>query len=489
VNCSEAGERLGAYADGELPKSMREELEGHLETCDGCRREAGRLTRNVAFLRSRMGLLAAGEPDAGFLAELKPRTKAEVAAAEREISGGGEGHRVRTVVLAVLALAVLGVVGFLVLGGNGEDGPDAPDESPPRADRRPPLGSPSGTSSSTRRPPREVPSTPTEVRPVPVRPARESVLKGLGKRLDGARGTEIPSIVDRASDAMRRPEDVATVRAELDAATEPETIGLLLVVLGAAPEGAANPLLVERLVSGPAPAIRSGAAVGLCRASRSRGVRVTDQIRLSVGTPDEETARTLLAALRSEADEGVRVLLVELLEPAAKRDEEVAKALVEVLRSNPDAPLAAAVLGALRGARSPVVADAIEAWISSGASGEDLARGVELLQTIDAARGARVALDAIPGAGEEAIRARLVNALGERQEPRFVEALVRILREDDSAIVRIRAVELLARLGRETAEPPLREAAEGDASREVRDAAAQALKRLRVGEGEAGEDR
>ena len=70
MNCSEAGARMGAYADEELPRSIRQEVEAHIAECPVCGREAGRLTANLAFMKRTMSRLAAGEDlSTDFLAE------------------------------------------------------------------------------------------------------------------------------------------------------------------------------------------------------------------------------------------------------------------------------------------------------------------------------------------------------------------------------------------------------------------------------------
>jgi hypothetical protein len=497
MNCAEVAERLGTFADEELPKSIRTEVEEHLEGCTTCRREADRLRANYGVMKKAMGTLAAGdELDESFLESLRPRTKAEVAAAEREASGRGESRTIRNLVIAALVLVAAVAAYLTVLAPKDEEPEDGTrredagkrTEEPERRIVRP---APDQRTPPTRRPDRRHPARP--VRPDRT-PRAEDLPVQITRVVRTGRPNRLDQIVEATAARLAQAGEVEKIRGLLAGAATPEVTGTLLVILGTAPDAASvRPLLVNHLRGGSDPKIRAGAALGLCRTGdRNLKVKYLDMFPLSVGAPDPEATTELSSALGTEVDPGVRGTLVELLAPAAAESEDVARSLFAVFRDDPTGPLTPKIVPALANARHAALGAEIQAWIGSGSVPESAVGGaIALLRGIDPAAAVSAALDALGTAREEDTKLQLVGALTGSRDARAPAALEEILRSETSVDLRRRAVEAAATLPREAALRVLGTAADGDADPEIRALAGNLRKGLEkpVRDGEAGDGR
>jgi len=489
MNCSEVSERLCAYADGELPRSFREAIDGHLENCPRCRGEAERLTANLAFMKSAMSTLAAGDADdASFLDILKPKTRAEVAAAEREITGEAPTHRLRTAIIALIVLAAAVIAWFVVFAGDREDAPDEAtrDKRGAKADAPPETEAPDRPRTNRprrdpKRPPRGTP------RPVPLRPKGGVDLDDLPTTLAGAMrkrnaASAIPRIVQAASRALKTGEQVSRFRNTLARAGSPEITGLMLLVLGAAPDPASyRPMLLTRLRSDPAAAVRSAAALALCRSgSRGRRVRYLDRYAIPVGAVPPEVTPTLLTALATESDASVRGTFIDLVGPTSPRDAKVANALVERLVRGTDEATSLRILTALSGSRHPRVTEELVRWLESGSvPAKLLGHAVGLVRTMDAKRGAKIAGSLLQTTREVGARRALLGSLAGGTDDATLSVLKDILRSDPDASMRRQAVELLSGAPPAKVRDALAAAEQGDADPEVRRAAAGAIRAMK----------
>jgi HEAT repeats/Putative zinc-finger len=480
MNCSEVGARLGAFADEELPRSIRQEVDAHLADCPVCHREAERLTANLAFMKRTMSLLASGdELNGGFLDELRPKTKAEVAAAEREVSGQPDTHRVRNLVVAVVVL-IAAVVAYLTVFAPGDDAESGSAEN--RATIPPPVVDPRPAGTTRKRDPR------SNDRPT-VRPAKrnvggtidslpEDITRALRSRAAAAR---IPRIIKTATRLLATSAEVDKVRKFVVAGREPRMTGILLVVLGSAPDpSTVRPILVTHMRTGNDPIVRAAAAIGLCRtAPRNRQV-VQDGFRIPVGTPVVDALQPLILALTAEADPSVIGVQASLLGPVTRMNAKLAVTLVEKLPSVTDAKAVEGILAALAPARHAEMAPGLERWLSTGTvTGMALPRGLTLLGSIDAARAAGIAVNLLQqGTIRDAeVRKGLLGLLAGSRDERVDPILRNLLESDPDAAVRQKIVEMASRLGPARARELLRLAA-NDRSEPVRKAAQAALKAM-----------
>jgi hypothetical protein len=482
MNCSEVGERLGALADGELPRSIRDEIQTHLDGCSACSREAERLTANYAFMRRTMSRLGAGELDAGFLGELRPRTKAETAAAERESRGPGtRGFRGLAIALLLLVAAVVVYFVFLSPDDVGQEAADErrktpAGERPDRVDRPDQPGR-----QPTRRTPIRAPDPhrPSRV----VNPDRTGPESGdpaarIARALKARSPAALTTLIEQLAAQAKSKEGAEELREKSVSSGLPEVTGSLLIALGSAPaEVGLRPQLLNQLRGASEAAVRSGAAIGLCRGGTHRArVKYLGRYAIPVATPDEEAARALAESISTESDETARGVLIELVAPAAGRDLEVARTLLDHLRRSPEGPDADRLLAGLAAARHDFLAQEVEAWLASGSVPETkIGAVIAMLRGIDGEAGARAAIERLGTATDVGLRIQLVSALEGLKTDAAAAALQAVITNDASVEVRRRAIAVAAGLPRAMAERLLH-AAEQDSDEEIRKLAEDLLK-------------
>ncbi len=502
MNCSEVAERLCAYADGEVPRSFREAIDTHLEGCPRCRSEADRLVSNLEFMKTSMAILAAGDgDDASFLDVLKPKTRAEVAAAEREITGEVPSHRLRNAIVALAVLAAAIAVWFVFFAGD----PDEEEIEEPangrssKATTRPdPTRSTPPRTGPTRRDPTRPPRG--SPRPVPARPRQGVSLDDLPMTLARAlrktnAATAVPRIVQAASNGLKTAEQVAKVRGLVARGGSPEATGFILIILGSGPGPESyRPMLLTRLRADPAAQLRAAAAVALCRSGkRNRRVRYLEKFTVPVANPTPTVTSALLGALTTESEAAVRGLLVDLVGPASRKDGKVAASLMQTLTQSGDVATAKRIIVALSGTRHPAVAGELLRWLESGSvPGKLLGHAVGLLRTMDAKKAAQAAgslLRTTQGLDE---RSALLGSLAGSTDDATLSLLMEILGRDPEASLRRQAVEHLSAAPFEKVRAALEAAEQGDSDPEVRRVAADVLaakrkrEKARPDPGEAG---